>query len=451
MLAIELSGADVFGLDANAIFKALRGLAQDNARIKLEVAPFPDVTDSTTGTAGAALVAVVSPPKFIVTATDAAPKAAFDTATVKLAAVAAEFADYLNEILAAFGLPLLVQGNGVVGTAGTLAALDKALTAVDGVGDNAVAYATGIAEVVKARNDQALILRAINEISVAIGDPTLQNNTLGSPDKDTRTLSIRAATAAAVDGTTALLATLADTTVDAALLALANNYASMAKHLNDKLAQAGFTDLTDNSGGDSGGDTVVVIDQVFTLHQDDTTNSAPKAAFDTEIPKLRNNFAVLTSRVNELLARNSLAELIDGSGGTVNLILEVIDDILTAVNGVANVSLAHAGTQAIFGAMSDNIATLVSKVNTLVGFFGIDALTDDSAGTASGTDIVSIALSGAGVDNGAAATGIAAAELDAALDDVAGGMATLAAKLNEMTGVFGAEVPTKPLNVVAVP
>lgn len=445
LLATKVNTNAVYGMKHDDVVKALRGLAQDNARNRIEVASLTDVTDSTGGTAGTTTVAVTTPSAFTVTATDASPKAGFDTATGKLANCAAEFADFLNPILATLGLEQIVQGNGTVGSAGTLAALDLTLTAVDGSGSTALEAVSAAAQIVIARNNQATILRKINEICTAVGDNTLANNTGGTPDKTTFTLDDRAATSAGVDGTA--LSTLSDTAVDAALTALGNNYATMAAHINTTLFQAGLADLTDNSGGSSTGDAQPDLG-TMTAYTTAGTDCAPKAEFETELAKIRNNFADLTARVNLLAERHNLGALTDSSAGTANTTLEVVSQALTAVTGTT-VCIDQPSALTTWNAVKNNVATITAKINEIVPYYGQDEIVDSSGGTVSTADtVVAMPDTDAGNDGTADQT-VADTEMDADLVLLVNWFATAAAKLNAVTGTLESAAQSKPLKVVA--
>jgi len=447
--AIKITQQDFFGLAE--VNKALRGLAIDNARNKFSTDTVTKVTDSTGGTASKAgvITALVTPPPFTVTATDLAPKAGFDTATGKLADCADSVASMVNKFRAPLGLPLVVHSTGTVTAA--IPALDLLLTAVDGTGGGAdgVDDVTGQAQIDIAKNNFATLMYATNEVLAALGFDLLVDASTGVKS-DSLTLAARSATAAAVTGVAASQS-LADTAVDLFLTNIANDYATLIYWLNYVTDPDEDVNLTDSTGGTASTTvppTIVLVDAAPTAHQDAATNSAPKAAFDTELAKIENNFADLTLRVNDLVRYMDLdlGLLTDSTTGTANTTLEVIDDTLTAVDGTGSNSLANTEAVITLGLIADNFATVTAKVNALSAFAGLDDLVDSSGGTVSATNVmVATPTTGAGVDNGAAATGVADADLDAILDVITDNMATLVVRLNAIDNRGG----SRALQVVA--
>jgi hypothetical protein len=192
---------------------------------------------------------------------------------------------------------------------------------------------------------------------------------------------------------------------------------------------------------------LTAVTTVFTGYQDVTTSSAPKAAFDTECPKIANNFADLAEKINNLVRYQdmTLGVLTDSSGGTADLTLQVISSTLTAVSGAGSGALSKTSADAVFTIFANTLATLAAKVNLLSAVYGLPALVDSTTGTASTTSTLpAVGVSGAGVDNTSAATGVQNVSLNAALLVVKNNMATLAARVNALDDINY----TRPLTVV---
>jgi hypothetical protein len=447
----HFSGAGkVHGRDADALAAIVRGIAIDLAREKAATAAIGDLTDNTTGVAAASIVDLVLPMAvFDASSAGGAQQSGFNTAIGKFENASAVLGNHLNELRARLGLELVSWASGTIASAGTLPAQDKSVSTASG--SSALNYESGRTAMLLAKQNLRKLVRAFNECMVALGWPKLADALTGEFGDGYALVAIADAgaddqTGTADDGKTAISKTVADTFLDS----LADNLATLAAYWNIRMGGAGLADLTDNSGGSGAGDTIAEIDQSFTAHQDGTDDSAPVADFNTELAKIENNFADLALRVNTMAAFHGLGTLlVDSTGGTSDATLEVIDDTLTAVGGGSSSTLSKATADVTFGQIADNFATLVAAVNELCAVHGLTELDDGSGGEADADGELIALTNGTGVDNSAAATGTANAEVNAALDVVTDNFATIAAKLNAMTG-SGLEIEAQPLHVVAV-
>jgi hypothetical protein len=451
--SINLKSGSIYGVaDAEEI---LIGLAVDNARAKIAEQTVTKQTDSSTGTAHATTVgAVALPALFTVTATDASPKTGFDTAIGKLNNAFASLAEYMNPYRRALGKVNIVYPSTSTVTA-AIAACDKTLTAVDGSGSSALEAVTGLNRITLARNNLATLTFAVNDMAVALGYGQLTDSSGGATNKNVvtgaPTIVNLAATATGVLGTTTG-STLSDAAVDTALTALVNGIATLSAYLDFMLDPDEDTNLTDNSSGTASTANPPVVEAMtatVVAYQDVSTASAPKAGFDTALTAIKNDFADLALKANSLIkyaGNTGISYLTDSTGGSADTTIAAINTNLTAVNGSGSTSLPYAGTSTILGKIMNNVATLTAKVNELSAWYGVIPLTDSSTGTASATStLVLHGSTGAGVDNGAAATGIADATIDTFLLALANNVATLTARLNALDDIGG----TRPLRVCA--
>lgn len=441
--AAVVSKADTYGV--NEIVDLIRGVAIDSARNKIMDASITEITDNSTGTVADPVGAVTIPAPFTVTGTDASPKAGFDTAIGKLANASVSLADYLNKYLAPLGLPIINTNSAGTITA-AIPALDKTLTAVTGSGGTAVEVVSAAAQLNIARNNLATLAVAVNDIAVALGFDEIVDGSGGSAS-DTRTLTASAATSSGVTGADAN--TMSDTAVDAALTALASGIASLAAHINFVLSPGVTGNLTDNSGGTASTATPRVI-AAMTLpdaHTDGGTDSAPKAAFDTEVQKIENNMSDLVAKINILAeAAEGINLLTDSTGVTPDTTLEVIDFTLTAVDGTSNNAIDYTTGLAQMTLMRNNMATIIAKVNELAPIYGIQPLTDNSGGTAQEDETIdALSTTGTGSDGTSDGT-MSDAQVDAFLASLTNAFATIADQLDAMDDVGEA---TRPLKVVA--
>lgn len=235
---IEL-GVSQVGLNYRDQQLAIAALAQENARARVSTGAVVDLTDSSGGTAASALAAVVTPTKAAVD-NDAAmtPKAAFDTqigliedAHEELGVKAAEFID-----LIAVGSPKPSSIDAAATADDTIAAITAALTGTTADAEG-VEAASGIAQIVHARNVQSALASAINWVRVAQGLAPFADGSGGLADKTYTgwTLDDAAATGTAAGNGEM---SLTDASVDAALTALRNNIATMAAMLTEANAPA---------------------------------------------------------------------------------------------------------------------------------------------------------------------------------------------------------------------
>jgi len=422
MTAIRLTTAAQFFIPPK-VFDLFKGIAIDLARGKVQDAGVPDLTDNSTGTAGSSFADLSVPSaKFDATSAGGATLTDWNTAVTKIENAGKVLVNSFNNVRARVGLPVMSAASGTQASADTIPAQD--LSVAETSGATSLAFTSGRAAMLVAKDNISKLAMALNEILRAIGHSAVTQNLTG--DMLSYSLAAIPAASADTDGSSAVSKAVAD----AFLLASANNLATIAAAWNAAMAQGGWSDLTDNSGG-SASEAVAAMGTI-TGYTTAGTDLSPKADWDTEVPKWRNNFADLTARINELRAYNSLSTIVDGSGGTANTTVEVVSVDLTAVDGVGNTGLDAASALTTWNAVKNNVATLVAAINELCPYYGVGTLTDGSGGTAASAT-VAMAASGTGVD-GTALSGVADTEVDANLVTLADAFATMAAKLNAMTG-----------------
>lgn len=434
------AAARVFEVTPTGLAACVRGLAIDHARIKIENANVVDFTDNTGGSAVGTLPALRTVfTSFNATAAGGSQTTALNTTLGKIRNAQRVMANTLNNARGRLGLSVVTPLEGTQATANTLPAQDLTSTAASGA-TAATAISAGAALNV-ARANQVKLARAANEIMTAIGSPAIKSLITGIVSSDYILALIPAATSS-VDGT--LAASAAE--VDVFLTALANNYASIAKQYNTAINQGAVTALTDSTGGTSGGDSLAVITATPLVgYTDVATSSAPAAALNTLLALYRNAQASLAATVNQLLSENNLAPLTDLTAGTVSSTLAAEAASLTAVAGALSVTQTSAVAALL--AFTNNVATLTAAVNLATKEFALLPIADASGGTASLTStLVAIPAVVAG-DNTSAAIGVLNTALSTVLASARNSMATLAAKVNAMTGSAAAQGG---LRVVAV-
>lgn len=420
--------------------EVIRGLAVDHARIKLEIAAIGDLTDNTTGVAALSVVDQVLPTAvFDASAAGGATRTEFNTAIGKFEDAGKVLVNAFNDARARLGLPLLSAASGAEAAADTIPAQDKSVNTTSGA--TSLNYTAGRTAMQKAKDNLHRLVRGLNDIRVAVGHEKLATALSGSLPSDYALVTIADA-AADADGATAISKAVADTFLDS----LADNLATIAASWNDAMFQTGLSDLTDSSGGTPAAG--LAVNTIPALAAGAATTSSPKAGFDTRLGVIEGNLSDLCARMNLLRARYGLAKYTDSTGVTPDTTLAAQNAALAAVDG-------STGTDAVDGATArtrmqtihNALSSLAVGINELCGFFGIDELTDALVGSTLSTTIANIAATGTGVGQDVTPD---ATLLDSAVDTwlttCAHNVATLATKLNAMTGVGS---PNQPLGVVA--
>lgn len=219
----------VYDADGDGLGPVVHGMLQTIGR--LVAANVTDLTDSSSGTSnGNTVAAIPSLAAYTTAGTDLSPKAGWDTAMGKVRNAIATLAAQVNTIHAKLPVGALTDNSGGTSGAGTVAALDKTLTAVDGTDNTGLAYASAQAQVVAFRNAISELIVAVNKVAVATGKTALTDSTGGTP---AYTATIPALTATSGSGVTGAAANgVADTVGDATLTAFAHAIATIAAKLN---------------------------------------------------------------------------------------------------------------------------------------------------------------------------------------------------------------------------
>ena len=228
---IELGVAQV-NMNSRDMGLAIAALAQDLARTKLDAANLTVITDNTTGTAAASLVAV---PVGVaaVNPASAPTKTSFDTQMGLVEDAHEELRGKINAAIA------VVAGSTarVIETASGAAPDNTAaaIAAFTNGTDDTVDLTTGNREIVRARNNQASICAGLNYLRVALGVAPITDGTGGVftvtsalyPNED----AVATGNAAANPGD----ATMTAASALASLNALKNNISTLIARTNEVL------------------------------------------------------------------------------------------------------------------------------------------------------------------------------------------------------------------------
>lgn len=228
----------VYSQDDEGLSSVVRKLAQDAARARLN--GVTDMTDNSTGTAPDPLKLAAQSGKDVAAFTEAgtasAPKAGFDTAIGKVANAMAVIAEQLNSIYGEVGIPTLTDSTtGTIAVSGTIAALDKTVTAV---ASGCLDVTTGRARLETIKYNMSVLFGQANRVATAAGVAKLPSD-LGLGFDGTETLNAIAATGTAVDGSDN--STISKAVIDAELTAIANNIATIAAFVNAMTGTDTFT------------------------------------------------------------------------------------------------------------------------------------------------------------------------------------------------------------------
>jgi len=438
-------GGKTGDLNAASLTNIVRGLAMDHARQRVENAGVADVTDSSAGTAASDSVALVIPTAaFNAVSVNGAQNTDFITTMDEFLDAMTAFGDHLNNVRARLGLkrvPLLTR----TFTAGTVPACDNAITAATGA--TTVGFSTGYTALVIIQNGYATLLRALNEVAAAIGEPILTENSGGTPDLSAYTIADFVNPTASATGSDSIDKTVAD----AFCAALRNNIATMCAKFNALMQSAPPTDLTNSAGGTASNTLAAVAVPPITVSGGAGT-CAPVAGFDGEIPKWRNNLKEFSTALNVLLARYNLTTITDNAAGTADATVEAVLAALTGVDG-GTLCVDGAKAAVVLATLKNALSTVAANVNALSGYFGAIPLTDNTGGTVSTTNtLAAMALTTPGND-GTANTMLDSTgtdPMDTQLAVIRNSFTSIAAKIKEFQGTDAGEgLFTKPLHVVA--
>ena len=439
----QFSGlAHIFNRDSTGLASIIRGMAIDNARIKIvETSNVGAFTDNTGGTADTtAPFTLVDMPiaptgQFNATSAGGVQQAAFNTSLGKIASAQAVFAERLNLARARLGHTLVTFASGTIAASGTLPSLDLTATTASGV--SAVDYTSYVAGVTVMKANHRILVNAFTEVMGALGFDQNIADSISVVFSQNYLLAATPTVAASASGNPSVA--LADGT--AFLADIANNLSTMAAMWNQVMAGAGITALTDSTTGTASDQTVNTVG-TFTPYTTAGTDCAPKAGFDTLLGVWRNASASIAAKINVIAEEHGLAPLlVDSTTGTVSNTLAA-QATLTAVTGTTVCLDAVSGLVAL-NDEKNNISTITAAINKLVPYYGVTALTDNSGGTASTAAVpllVATPTTAGGV-SGASLSSVANTETTADIAEIANAYATFAKTLNAMVGSGGDYLP----------
>lgn len=198
-----------------------------------------------------------------------------------------------------------------------------------------------------------------------------------------------------------------------------------------KRAAATLSDLTDNSGGTSGGNTIPALG-LLAPYTSAGTDMVSKTNFDAWLVKARNAISTVAAQISAIHAVVPAGGLTDSTGGTSGAgTIAALGDSGTAVSA-AGVSVTSANS--ILADYRDRIAELQVAVNKIAVACGIAPIGGDSGGGAVYTSVLAaIPVATGSSVAGAALSTAAKTAADTVLQAYEDAVATLAAKLNACT------------------
>lgn len=221
----------------------MEATARNNSRAVLQAATKDTITDSSTGTVVASLPVIATQnAKVTPSGANLASRAGYNAAIVKVNNAIAVLRDMALRngftplgYVSPTGASMLLGGDGTVATQGTVPALDKTVTGVDGSGGDAMLRTEFNASVTRARNNLATILRAYNALATSVGVSTVKSSTGGNADQNLTLSNNLLANTAVAAGAIATGDFASKAAADAALLALANTIATTADKFKNSL------------------------------------------------------------------------------------------------------------------------------------------------------------------------------------------------------------------------
>ena len=223
----------LFSREKDGLAAILRGLAYDNARLKIEVAAIHDFTDNTTGTPTPILMTL---PLLAIDATAAggAQTVALNASLVKIQNAGKVATNTINTARTLLGLPLLVSASGVQAAADTLPAQDLASTAANGA--TAATFVSAVASFKKVAQNMQALVNGANEVIAAI-DPDYQPIFRAYNEHYPYVGNLTLGAIPVVTSVAAGPGALAKTAADAFLVQSARNLAALAYAWNAELNQ----------------------------------------------------------------------------------------------------------------------------------------------------------------------------------------------------------------------
>ncbi len=222
----------VYSRDPDGLAAILRGMAIDNARLKVEVASVHDFTDNTTGAAGSAIVALPIGATGPIDATTAggSSASALNTSLGKIANAGKVISNTINEASALLGLPASSAANGTQAAADTIPAQDKTSTAANGA--TAADFPSTVTAMRVAAGNLNELIYGANAVLVALGANKLNTaGPFGTPG------GLALVALPTVNAVAAGPGAVAKADVDAFLTAYANNLATLAAAWNAAMNQ----------------------------------------------------------------------------------------------------------------------------------------------------------------------------------------------------------------------
>jgi hypothetical protein len=190
----QFSGlSKVYSGDPDGLSAILRGIAIDNARLKVEVSGVKQFTDNSSGAASSGLVALTIPLVAIdATSAGGAQTTALNTSLGKIANAGKVISNTINEASTLLGLPASSAASGAQAAADTIAAMDK--TGASATGASAASFASTIVAFKAARDNFARLGNGANAIFAAVGASRVSAQVLGPHALDLAPIAIPTAT-----------------------------------------------------------------------------------------------------------------------------------------------------------------------------------------------------------------------------------------------------------------
>lgn len=429
--------SNIFTADQKGLAAILRGFAIDNVRTYFKANAPTSLTDSTTGTAAAAVPDIHVPLPVTATASLGAATTNTNASLVKLKNDSLVYMSSLNVVRQKLGLTLLTYGEGTIASANVLAALDLSATGTATL-TAVVNHSSAASAMRNIKANIAALVEGTNEVLTAFGQPKLVSLLKGTHFESGELVLTGVATSSP-DGTSSMLVT----DVTAYLLAAAAAFATIAKQFNTYIVALEPTAFTDSTTGTAAA--ALAANATPAAAAGAATTSAPKAGFDTQLALAKNAIASLASTYNELATQNGLPLIVDNSGGAVSATLAAMSHALSAVDGSSGTSALDVVTAGARMIVVDNaLSSLGALIDELCTVTNVSGLGTDALGGAVSEVIAAIPATATGVGGVTLVTMLNSA-VNTWLAGTINNISTLAAALN----AANAEVTAIPFIVIA--
>lgn len=366
---------------------------------------------------------------FTILGTDALAKAEFDSWIVSTNDAVASLAAYINVQSIKVGIaPIYVADASGTSTSPTIPAVGTSAT---GVGSAAVELLSANVTLGKVRNNVRTIAVAAGRLADAIGLRKLDYSAVGGQVytatasaylRNQLYISPVNYTDASVSGTAGSTASATEGT--AAFAAVANDLSTIADYL-DIIGGSPYTASMTGSTGTNGTAITALPALTGFTHVQGATDMLSLTDSNATMVIIKNNMADYLGTINILSGRVGLPYLTDTGLTAYNAAVSTH----SAITGVSTTGALLSDVNTAVPIIKNNMATLINRVNVLLGIYGQSLMTDNSGGVASPMGIAAMPATFTTSTSGATAVAVQASAYNTWYGIVAGDLDNIQDKI----------------------